>query len=127
MAETRKKWGESDIQFFKDLIEKMRNETISEIRRLENNISGKNDNAGEMESSYSFHMADAGTDSMEREKDFLWLSRAKKYLGFLNSALDRIAMGVYGVCIECGELIPKERLEEVPHTQHCAKCKNKPK
>jgi len=127
MAETKKKWSKSDIQYFKDLIEKMRMETISEIRRLENNITGKNDNAGEMESSYSFHMADAGTDSMEREKDFLWLSRAKKYLGYLNTALDRIARNIYGVCIECGCLIPKERLEEVPHTQHCAKCKNKPK
>ena len=127
MAETKKKMSKSDIQYFQDLVEKMRIETISEIRRLENNITGKNNNAGEMESSYSFHMADAGTDSMEREKDFLWLSRAKKYLGHLNNALDRISRNVYGVCIECGCLIPKERLEEVPHTQHCAKCKNKPK
>lgn len=127
MAKNKKKYSEEDIRYFKDLIDQMRKETISEIRRLENNITGKNDNAGEMESSYSFHMADAGTDSMEREKDFLWLSRAKKYLGHLNNALDRISRNVYGVCIDCGELIPKERLEEVPHTQHCARCKNKPK
>ncbi len=127
MANNKKKYNEEDLKYFKDLIEKMRKETILEIRRLENNITGKNDNGGEMESSYSFHMADAGTDSMEREKDFLWLSRAKKYLGHLNNALDRVSRNVYGVCIDCGELIPKERLEEVPHTQHCARCKNKPK
>ncbi len=127
MASKKKNYNDEDIKYFKDLIEKMRKETISEIGRLENNITGKNNNGGEMESSYSFHMADAGTDSMEREKDFLWLSRAKKYLGHLNNALDRISRKVYGVCIDCGELIPKERLEEVPHTQHCAKCKNKPK
>src|SRR6056297_2266112 len=127
MVKAKKKYSDADIKYFKELIEKMRAETISEIRRLENNVTGQNDNAGEMESTYSFHMADAGTDSMEREKDFLWLSRAKKYLGHLNNALDRISRNVYGVCIDCGELIPKERLEEVPHTQHCAKCKNKPK
>ncbi len=127
MVKAKKKYSDADIKYFKELIEKMRAETISEIRRLENNVTGQNDNAGEMESTYSFHMADAGTDSMEREKDFLWLARAKKYLGHLNNALDRIDRKVYGVCIDCGELIPKERLEEVPHTQHCAKCKNKPK
>ncbi|MFP4548626.1 MAG: TraR/DksA family transcriptional regulator [Fidelibacterota bacterium] len=127
MANNKKKYNDEDLKYFKNLIEKMRKETILEIRRLENNITGKNDNGEEMESSYSFHMADAGTDSMEREKDFLWLSRAKKYLGHLNNALDRVSRNVYGVCIDCGELIPKERLEEVPHTQHCARCKNKPK
>lgn len=127
MADSKNKWSKSDIEYFKNLIENMRQETIKEIGRLENNILGQNDNSSSRESTYSFHMADAGTDSMEREKDFLWLSREKKYLGHLNNALDRIARNVYGVCIECGCLIPKERLEEVPHTQHCANCKNKPK
>ena len=127
MAESKNKWSKSDIEYFKNLVENMRQETIKEIGRLENNILGQNDSSSDRESTYSFHMADAGTDSMEREKDFLWLSREKKYLGHLNNALDRIARNVYGVCIECGSLIPKERLEEVPHTQHCADCKNKPK
>jgi RNA polymerase-binding transcription factor DksA len=127
MATSKKQWSKSDIDYFKNLIEGLRQETIKEIGRLENNILGQNDNSSDRESTYSFHMADAGTDSMEREKDFLWLSREKKYLGHLNNALDRISRNVYGVCIECGNLIPKERLEEVPHTQHCAACKNKPK
>ena len=80
-----------------------------------------------LDSTYAYHMADVGTDSQEREKAFLWLSRENKFLRYLNAALNRIEKGNYGVCIGCHELIPKERLEEVPHTQHCVKCKNKSK
>ena len=126
---TKKAWSKEDLEYFKNLILKKREETLKAIERLEattvsNNT--RNDNTA-MDSAYAYHMADVGTDSQEREKAFLWLARENKFLSHLNSALERIKTGEYGVCIECGELIMKERLEEVPHTQHCVKCKNKPK
>lgn len=31
----------------------------------------------------------------------------------------------YPYCIGCGKKIPRERLEEVPHTRWCVSCKNK--
>jgi RNA polymerase-binding protein DksA len=122
-----KKMDQEDLKYFKELILKRREETLKDIRRLESLVGGdesSNENVS-MDSAYSYHMADIGTDAQEREKTFLWLSRENKFLTHLNAALDRIQRGEYGICIECGELIPKERLEEVPHTQHCAKCKNK--
>lgn len=125
----KKKWSKEDLAYFRSLILKKREETIKEIKRLEpitvNDDTRQNNTT--LDSTYSYHMADVGTDSQEREKAFMWLSRANNFLTHLNSALERINSGEYGVCIECGELIRKERLEEVPHTQHCVKCKNKPK
>src|ERR687891_1033834 len=41
-------------------------------------------------SSYSFHMADQGTDAMEREKAFLFASQEGRYLWHLNQALRRL-------------------------------------
>src|SRR5947209_19136896 len=38
-------------------------------------------------SSYSFHMADQGTDAMEREKAFLFASQEGRYLWHVNQAL----------------------------------------
>ncbi len=35
-------------------------------------------------SSYSFHMADQGTDAMEREKQFLFASQEGRYLWHVN-------------------------------------------
>ncbi len=125
----QKRWGQADLDYFKELVLRTREKSVREMKRLEA-IAIKDDDSEEssaLDSTYAYHMADVGTDSQEREKAFLWLAREKKFLGYLNSALDRIKRGEYGICVECGEFIPKERLEEVPHTQHCVKCKNKPK
>ena len=75
-------------------------------------------------SSYSFHMADQGTDAMEREKTFLFASRGSKFVNQLDDALARIEAKTYGVCKACGLLVPKERLEAVPTAQTCAEYKN---
>lgn len=129
-AKTKKKsWGPEDLEYFKNLILKKREEILKEIKRLE--AIAMNDDSiqsnSTLDSTYAYHMADVGTDSQEREKAFLWLSRENKLLSHMNNALERIKNNEYGVCIECGELIPKERLEEVPHTQHCVACKTKSK
>ena len=83
---------------------------------------------------YSSHMAEQGTEEMEREKNYLFVQRDEKYLGYLQDALMRIDQGTYGICIDCRDepknlcrtcpLIIKERLELVPITQHCIECKN---
>src|SRR5256712_12813559 len=41
-------------------------------------------------SSYSCHMADQGTDAMEREKQFLFASQEGRYLWHVNEALRRL-------------------------------------
>ena len=73
---------------------------------------------------YSSHMADASTDQEEMEKSYYWMGRENKFLQYLNRSLDMIKKGTFGICIDCGELINKERLEEVPHTTKCFNCKS---
>src|SRR5688500_17335138 len=41
-------------------------------------------------SSYSFHMADQGTDAMEREKRFLFASQEGRFLWHIDEALRRL-------------------------------------
>ena len=74
---------------------------------------------------YSSHMADASTDQEEMEKSYYWMDRENKFLQYLNRSLDMLKKGTFGVCATCGELIGKERLEEVPHTTKCFNCKSK--
>ncbi len=76
---------------------------------------------------YSFHMADAGTDAMEREKVYLMIARQQKYIGYLDRALERIKNKTYGVCRVTGKAISKERLEAVPHTEISIEAKLKQK
>jgi len=78
-------------------------------------------------SSYSFHMADQGTDAMEREKQFLFASKEGRYLWHVNEALRRLygKPEEFGTCHECGEEISFERLDALPHARLCIKCKAK--
>jgi DnaK suppressor protein len=78
-------------------------------------------------SSYSFHMADQGTDAMEREKEFLFASKEGRYLWHVNEALRRLYKSpeTFGVCHECGDPIAFERLDALPHARLCIKCKAK--
>ena len=78
-------------------------------------------------SSYSFHMADQGTDAMEREKAFLFASKEGRYLYHLDQALRRIykTPPTFGTCEECGKEISFERLDAIPHTRLCIACKER--
>lgn len=43
----------------------------------------------------------------------------------VNDALDRIEKDEFGVCAECGEDIPVNRLELLPFAEHCVECKER--
>ena len=79
------------------------------------------------DSIYSVHMADAGTDSHEQEKNFMLMNRGSDYFKNLEIALERIAEGTFGVCVICDDLIPEERMMEVPNANKCVGCKEKEK
>ena len=78
-------------------------------------------------SSYSFHMADQGTDAMEREKAFLMASKEGRFLWHLNQALRRLyrAPEKFGKCEQCGAEIGYDRLDALPHARLCITCKAK--
>ena len=78
-------------------------------------------------SSYSFHMADQGTDAMEREKAFLMASKEGRFLWHLNQALRRLyrTPDKFGTCEQCGAEIGYDRLDALPHARLCIACKAK--
>ena len=75
--------------------------------------------------SYSNHMADAGSDTMETEQAFIHASQESDYLLELNAALKRIERGTYGTCEECSEKIPTKRLEAYLAARLCVTCKGR--
>ncbi len=84
------------------------------------------DSGGDL-SSYSFHMADQGTDAMEREKAFLFASQEGRFLWHIDQALRRLYREpeTYGHCHSCGDEIRFERLDALPHARFCITCKQK--
>lgn len=43
-------------------------------------------------------------------------------VGDLNAALDRMQVGEYGVCMDCGEAVSFERLTAYPTAKRCILC-----
>jgi DnaK suppressor protein len=77
--------------------------------------------------SYSDHMADLGTDAMEREKMLLFASKEGRYLYRIEEALRRLYKepATFGVCHVCGNLMDFDRLDALPHARYCIDCKRK--
>lgn len=131
-----KGYGKEELENFKKIILDKRNEIIEQLQNLREQMMDPTTGQYVNESSpYSLHMAEQGTDAMEREKIFLWAQRENKFLGYLDDALQRIENGTYGICIECIDepqhlcptcpLVPKERLAAVPHSQLCLPIKQR--
>jgi len=109
--------NKEDLEYFENLLLKKREEIVKNIEYLRSvTTSSTNQEASGDHSAYSFHMADQGTDAMEREKAFLFASRDDKYLKQIDAALERIKNGTYGICRVTGKDISRERLEAVPTT-----------
>ena len=114
------------LEHFRKLLLEKRKEMIDQIAYIKkNDMSKTTKEASGDHSSYSFHMADQGTDNMEREKSFLYAQRDGRYLYHLDMALDRVEEGTYGKCHDCGKEISHDRLEVVPHARYCIQCKTK--
>jgi RNA polymerase-binding protein DksA len=119
------KMSKKDLDFFKDLLLTKRKKVVKNLEYLRSTVldSTTKEASGD-HSSYSFHMADQGTDAMEREKAFMFAARDEKYLKQLDDALERIDNGTYGICRVTGKLIAKERLIAVPTTTISVEAKN---
>ncbi|MCC6430242.1 MAG: TraR/DksA C4-type zinc finger protein [Gemmatimonadaceae bacterium] len=88
---------------------------------------GPNGEADGDTSAYSFHMADQGTDAMEREKAFLFASQEGRFLWHIDQALRRLYKSpeTFGKCHQCGNDIAFERLDALPHARFCIACKQR--
>jgi RNA polymerase-binding protein DksA len=125
IASAKAHYGSKDLEAFKRIIIEQRAEASEEFDIISEQML---DTSGEFDAdnqSYALHTAEQGTDAMEREKTFLHAQRTSDYIKKLDEALERIDRGTYGICVICGELIERGRLEAVPITQKHVDCKNK--
>ena len=78
--------------------------------------SGKDD-AGDL-SGYSQHLADAGTDTADRDFALSLISNEQEALKEIADAIDRMKKGSYGTCEITNKPIPAARLIAVPFTRY---------
>ena len=125
-AERKTTFSDEELEHFKQVLLDRRESAVKDIDSMKGQLEDAREQA-ENDTAYSFHMADAGTDAMEREKLYLMIARQQKYVGYLDRALDRVDNKTYGICKVTGKPISKERLEAVPHTEISIEAKLKQK
>mgnify|MGYP001954856756 CR=1 FL=1 len=113
--------NEQKFDYFRRQLENMK-KTI-EIRLKENghfNLEAGfgHESIGEL-SSYDNHPGDDGTELYEREKDLALNKHLEKEYEEVNSALQRIKDGTYGICTVCGKAIDENRLKAIPTAATC--------
>ena len=82
-------YNDDELNYFRDIILKKRDETVREMEVLQNSIAElreKSDNG----SAHSSHIADVSDDVHMQEKKHIFYNRTRKFLRYLDDALDRI-------------------------------------
>jgi len=53
------------------------------------------------------------------------IERAHQRLRDVENAIERLAQGSYGICVDCGEEIPMARLQAAPCAMRCLECQQR--
>ncbi len=115
--------NKKNLEKFEKLLLSKRDELTNQQKNVRKVFDNTATEASGDLSAYSYHMADQGTDNMEREKAFMFTSQSGRLIYRIDEALKRIKNGTYGNCHTCGKPINEERLEAVPHARYCIECK----
>ena len=124
MAEEKERvrYSEEELKEFESLINEKLDKARKEYTYMKESMTKKND-SGIDGTTTSSKVLEDGADTAEKENLTQLLARQQKFIQQLEFALIRIKNGTYGICIDTGKLIPKERLRAVPHTQHSIEAK----
>jgi len=112
-----------DTAKYRKLLTNARSDLAGQVRRLKEDLNkSRKDSSGDL-SGYSYHMADAATDTFNEQVESDIVSSETETLREIEEALERLDEGTYGICEMCGEPIAPKRLTAIPYARLCIKCK----
>lgn len=117
------RYSDQDLKEFEILISDKLKESKQEFDYIRGRISRRYD--ADLDYNSGNKPMEDGADTAEKENLNQLAARQQKFIHQLELALIRVKNKTYGVCIDTGKLIPKERLKLVPHTQHSIEAKIK--
>lgn len=108
------KYSDDELKEFEVLIHQKLEKAQEELNTLKASLTRESEDAGDTFS--SIKTLEDGADTAEKEQLSQLAGRQQKFINNLENALVRIKNGTYGICVDTGKLISKERLRAVPHT-----------
>ena len=115
---TKNRLTKAKQKYYFDLLMKARQDFSRQVQfHAAEALKTQKDSAGER-AGMATHMADLGSDNSRHDLELGLMSSEVEVLEMIEEALQR-----YGICLECGSLIPEARLAAKPYARYCTKCK----
>jgi RNA polymerase-binding protein DksA len=112
-----------DVAHFRKLLLSIREKLVGKVDSMQGEAlkRSRQDASGDL-SNVPIHMADVGTDNYERELMIELIQNGEESVRSIDTALEKIEDGTFGVCELCAKKINKERLKAVPYAKLCIDC-----
>jgi DnaK suppressor protein len=107
--------SEASRQRFREMLLEMRQDLLDRAK-VQGQSAGNSESTGDL--------ADCASSGMAAEYVFMLRSRLKERLLLIDDALDAIESGDYGICEQCEEPINEKRLDLMPFTRLCVRCRS---
>lgn len=111
-------------------VKKFKNRLLKERKKVkqliniiqeDETMNAKADTGMEL-SYYDNHPSDTATELFEQEKALALKGNEMNILNKIDSALEMINEGTYGICKRCGKNINMDRLNFIPYAEYCVEC-----
>lgn len=100
-------------------------ELLAEIDRSARTLSEEHaQDPGEL-SSFDQHPADTATNISDTDRSDAAVAVLAGQRDQVVAALRRLDAGTYGMCVDCGQPLPDERLQARPEAARCVSCQAK--
>ena len=118
-----KEMKSEEIAQFKKLLLSLRERLVGKVDVMQGEALKKSrqDASGDL-SNVPIHMADVGTDNYERDIMIELIQNGEEGVRNIDTALEKIEEGTFGICELCAKKINKERLKAVPYAKLCIDC-----
>jgi len=118
----KQRYTEEELKEFEELLGAKLDKAHKELDYIKETLMRRN-HQGTDNTAGNVKVLEDGADTAEKENLSQLAARQQKFILQMEAAMVRIKNGTYGVCIDTGKLIPKERLRAVPHTMHSIEAK----
>ncbi len=115
-----------EVEKYRKKLLEMQADIEREIRRTESqNDQREGFHVNVADEDFDEQGGDAASETVERTRVMAIVGNLRDLLDSVNEALGKIENGTYGKCDVCGKVIPKKRLDALPHATMCTDCRSR--
>jgi DnaK suppressor protein len=115
----KSRFSPKQLERYKKRLAALKQDLLFQINGLGADSKSEMENGGSAGTpGYGMHLADAASNSYERDIAMGLASSEREILMEIDEAIARVNDGTFGYCLGSGEPIPKERLDAIPYARY---------